>query len=436
MRLAVLAAAILAAAGLGSAYAAGAFGGDSQPHPAATGVAPPSPDATELGVIRELTLKAASNFGDPTPTDGVLVATTRRLAELVDVDTNEPDTPVYFVLVHGRFTDYAARIPKGAKPPTGTLLTLTIDPATNKSLDSGLVRNMPDLNAIGTPQPLPLADGSSSLGTDLALTRTIACPDRHAHLVGPRVVRRFHAVTAVSCIDGTHTYPGQGQWAVQIRRVEVGKVAAIQRYFEQPSRRKLPKGGGCLDVAHFTLLPVLVDGERNRLVPRTPVDRCGDRLGNAYGLKALSTGWHVVSVRKVRLMVSAAALAAHCAMGIKDLPAGGIGPLDRTSGGPLFRSTPKTVRICIYRTRDFEVGNFVRGFALGAAPTHRLLGAMTRAAPSGSCPSARTFAVIHANPELWAEVELGGCWRVGRAYPDYGLGGADASVVSTILARR
>jgi hypothetical protein len=137
-------------------------------------------------------------------------------------------------------------------------------------------------------------------------------------------------------------------------------------------------------------------------------------------------------------MVSAAALAAHCSMEIKDLPAGGIGPLDRTSGGPLFRIEPKTVRVCIYRgpTNDVEVGRFVRGFALGAAQTRRLLAAMTGPAPRGSCPEERTFAVVHAQPALWAEVELGGCFRVGRTYPGYGLGGSDPSVVRAILGGR
>jgi hypothetical protein len=162
MRLAVLAAVILVAAGLGSAYAAGAFGSDSQPRPTATGVAPPMPDTAELAAIRQLVLRAATNMGDSTPTDGVIVPTTRRLAELVDVATAEPDTPVYFVLVHGAFTDYAARIPKGATPPTGTLLTLTIDPATNEVLGAGLVGQMPDVNAIGAPEPLPLEAAAPS----------------------------------------------------------------------------------------------------------------------------------------------------------------------------------------------------------------------------------------------------------------------------------
>ena len=424
MRLAVLAAAVLAAAGLGAAYAAGALGGDSHPH-LAQGTPPPRPDATELAAIRRLVLTEASKKGDPSPTGGVVVPTTRRLVELVDVDTAEADIPVYFVLVHGEFTN-------------GTLLTLTIDPQTNESIGTGLTGSTPDLDAIGKPEPLPLVGEESPLTAELELTKNVPCPNGTERRVGPDALRRFQAVTAVSCVDSERTYPGRGQWEVQVRRVAVGSVAGLQKYFEQPSESNLPKNGACLANLIVILVPVFVDAQGHRLVPRTPVDGCGHPLGYPYGRPAPVVRWHVLSVRNVRLLVSAAALAAHCAMEIKDLTADAIGPLDPTSGGRLFASTPKTMHVCIYRTppNDFEVGRFVRGFALNAAQTSRLLGALTGAAPTGSCPAERTFAVVSAKPERWAEVELGGCWRVGGTYPDYGLGSADASVVSAILGAR
>ena len=71
MRLAVLAAALLLAAGLGTAYAAGAFGVDSQPRPGATGVAPPPPDEAQLASIRHLVLHAAAGDVPPTAAPGV-----------------------------------------------------------------------------------------------------------------------------------------------------------------------------------------------------------------------------------------------------------------------------------------------------------------------------------------------------------------------------
>src|SRR4051812_39237061 len=102
MRVLGLAALALAALTFGIAVAAGAF---QQGSNVVKAVVPPSPAPAELAAIQQLVLRAAARMGDPSPTDGVLVPTTRRLAELVDVDTAEPDTPVYFVLVHGRFSD-------------------------------------------------------------------------------------------------------------------------------------------------------------------------------------------------------------------------------------------------------------------------------------------------------------------------------------------
>lgn len=286
----------------------------------------------------------------------------------------------------------------------------------------------PDVDAIAMPEPLSLGPGPD-------LTRGVPCLDARRHVVGPRTLRRFHAATAVICTEGTRTYPGQGRWWVRIRRVAVRGAAALQRYFEQPNGPTLKKGEGCFQVLRRITVPTFVDREGHWLMPRTPVDGCGEPR-SGYGPLFRAVRWRVVSVRRVRLMISASALAAHCAMGVKDLPGGGIGPLRSTSGGPLFDVAPKAARVCIYRTRDFEVGNFVRGFSLDAGQTRRLLRAMTRAAPSGSCPAERTFVLVNGGGDGWAEVELGGCFRVGRTYPDYGMGAADPAVVRAVLGGR
>jgi hypothetical protein len=426
MKLVGLAAAVLAALSFGIAAAAGAF--DRGSHVLAVqGGTPPPPDETELAAIRQLVLRAAAAMGDHAPTDGVVVPTTRRLAELVDVDTAEPDTPVYFVLVHGEFTASDVSVQPGAKAPTGTILTLTIDPTTNESLDTGLVAAMPDVNAMGEPEPLRLSTGLA------ALTKSVPCANGHQRLAGAQAVSRFHAVTAVSCVEGTRIYPGHGEWEVEIRRIAVSSVADLQRYFEQPDRPNLPQGGFCDDVLHAVLVPTFVDGRGRWLVPRTPVDGCHEPLAG-HGTLARAVRWHVVSVRKVRLLVSAAALTAHCAMSVKNEAAGAAGQLGPSAGGPLFAVTPRTVNVCIYRTGDaFQVGDFVRGFRLDVTRTRRLLGALTGAAPSGSCPDQRLFAVVRA--KLAAEVELGGCRRVSR--PNLGgLGRADAAGVRAILSAR
>ena len=117
--------------------------------------APPPAGPAELRKLARLALGAASGAGDAHPTDGVIVPSTRLIAERVDagavVDSNQP---VYFVLLHGHFTANLA--PPGGKAPTGTILTLTIDPRTGESLDSGIGNRMPKLTAIGEPEPLPL----------------------------------------------------------------------------------------------------------------------------------------------------------------------------------------------------------------------------------------------------------------------------------------
>ena len=268
------------------------------------------------------------------------------------------------------------------------------------------------------------------------LTKDVPCLNGRQGRAGPDALRRFQAVTAVSCVEQFRTFPGQGQWEVSVRRVAVGSIAGLQRYFEQPDEPNLPTNGACTLNLVGILVPVFVDSRGRSIVPRTPVDGCGHPLGYSYGSAAPRVRWHVVSVHKVRLIVSAPALAAGCAMGIKDEPAGGAGLLEPAAGGPLFATAPRTVGVCIYRVEsDFEAGSFVRGFRLGASQTHRLLGAMTGAGPSSSCANQRKFAVIVASPELSAQVELGGCWRVARPNLS-GLGTADAAVVRAILGAR
>ena len=73
----------LAVASIGIALAAGAFRKDSKPHVAP----PPQPTAAEKAAIRQAVLKVAAELGDQDPTDGTLVPTTTRSAELVDTVT-------------------------------------------------------------------------------------------------------------------------------------------------------------------------------------------------------------------------------------------------------------------------------------------------------------------------------------------------------------
>ena len=126
MRLFAVAALGLSVVALATAAAAGAFGGSWQP---ARGVAPPLSEA-QLQKLGELAFQAAARDGDPHPSAAFVVPTTRYVAEEVAAgDNGEPNTPAYFVLLQGHFTLANARIPPGAKAPTGTLLTLTFSPS-------------------------------------------------------------------------------------------------------------------------------------------------------------------------------------------------------------------------------------------------------------------------------------------------------------------
>jgi hypothetical protein len=153
MRLFAVAALALTVVALAAAAAAGVFGGSWGP---ARGVAPPLSQA-QLQKLGYLALQAAALDGDAHPSAAFVVPTTRRIAEEVDAgDNTEPNTPAYFVLLQGHFTLANARIPPGAKAPTGTVLTLTFNRQANGSIDLGAGNRMPDLYAIGQPEQLPL----------------------------------------------------------------------------------------------------------------------------------------------------------------------------------------------------------------------------------------------------------------------------------------
>lgn len=294
--------------------------------------------------------------------------------------------------------------------------------------------------ALGGSPPSSVASAparSPSLRTDLRLAKHVPCrAAAYKHVVGPKVFNRFHAVTAVLCIEGRRIYPGQGQWEVIVRKVAVSGVPAYQRYFEQPDEPNRPKNGICTADLRGIIVPAFVDHRGRALVPRTPVDRCHHPLGLPKGKRPLRLRWHVVWVHRIKQVISAAAVAADCPMAWGNSVAW-AGPPRDSSGGPLFTAAPKTVRICVFRTPPdrFAVGHFVRGFRrLDASRTRRLLRALTGAGPRRGCAKQRTFAVIIRSPGSVASVELGGCWRVDR--PDRSAGTANPAVVRAILGGR
>lgn len=120
--------------------------------------AAPPPNAEELRKLATLALEAANGAGDAHPTDALVVPTTRRIAEAVSAGSGVgyASTPAYFVVVHGKFKNCGVPLPPGAQCPTGTTITLTVDPRTNRSTDYGIESRTPDVSKIGPSQPLPL----------------------------------------------------------------------------------------------------------------------------------------------------------------------------------------------------------------------------------------------------------------------------------------
>jgi hypothetical protein len=284
----------------------------------------------------------------------------------------------------------------------------------------------------------PTTTAPTPAGTDVVtLTRHVPCPTGGTAASAPsrEELAAFHAVAAVTCGQEERSFRGAGEWEVAVRQVGSTGVAALQASYELPSE---PQSNGLCLTNLVGVSPVaLVDADGRSLVPGTPVDGCRKPLSAVISaLRAVE--WRDVSVRKLRQLVTPQAQAAGCPMAWKNenWMYAQFGT-HRSPGGPVFVSAPATVRVCLYRVRgsDFEVGDFVRGFRLDEASTKRLLGALTGPGPTGSCPGVREFAVALASPGLEANVELGGCWRVQRPYPNPGTGTADPAVVRTLHAR-
>jgi hypothetical protein len=128
--------------------------------------------------------------------------------------------------------------------------------------------------------------------------------------------------------------------------VAVGAIPAYQRYFEQPDGPALTKGEICSAVLVGLVVPVFIDDRGRALVPRTPVDACGAPLVR-WGRLAARVRWRTVQVRRMKQVVLAPAVAAHCAMKVGNDVARAAAQHDRRAA---LRAVPWRTRICIYRT--------------------------------------------------------------------------------------
>lgn len=97
-------------------------------------------------------IKAAVASGDRSVIHGQWVRVTRGIANALTSGGSvgvEDSEDVVLVEAHGNFTATYAHPPYGAQLPTGTEMTLILDPTTGQVLDYGLSNTAVDLSSVG-----------------------------------------------------------------------------------------------------------------------------------------------------------------------------------------------------------------------------------------------------------------------------------------------
>jgi hypothetical protein len=150
---------ILALLGIG-AYAITKVSGNAQPVVAATPVSTQEAlPAWGSKTLQGVALQMATIAGDSRPTNIRYVTSNRKAAAtLLDNSRVDSDDVCYVVIMHGNFIYEKAFFPPGAKPPTGTTLSITVRASDGMLMDLAL-NNLPysDLNQLG-----PITDIASS----------------------------------------------------------------------------------------------------------------------------------------------------------------------------------------------------------------------------------------------------------------------------------
>lgn len=288
----------------------------------------------------------------------------------------------------------------------------------------------------GTGKPTATATPTTTVSADdlLSLTRQVKCRTPVPGAVSHDELAAFAAVTAVSCTSDTREIPGQGTWAVDVRRVATSGIPALQTAFERPDE-PTPEGIACPAIGVVPLRLVLVDASGHTLAPSPPLDSC-HLPQQAFNQALDQVAWREISLHKVQQIITPQAQAARCSQAFKNMTYIEANAGHASSpGGPVLGTSPATLQVCVYRTeQDPEVGTFRRSVSLSTEDTRRLLAALTGPGPTGSCPVERDFAVLDSSGGNWATVELGGCFRVAGS--GSGLGSADPAVVTALLGGR
>lgn len=100
--------------------------------------------------IKRIALQAAKRAGDRHPSLIQHAAGRREQANKVASGDIVPGlTWCYLIAIRGRFVLNDVSTPPGAKPPTGTVMTLVVNARTGATLDFGVSNHYPDLKKLG-----------------------------------------------------------------------------------------------------------------------------------------------------------------------------------------------------------------------------------------------------------------------------------------------
>jgi hypothetical protein len=98
--------------------------------------------------------RLSASMGDPSPNEILVTKTTREKALRVISPEEEivggapANTPVWIFAMRGKFR-HSGSVPHGARAPTGTWLTVSLDIETGQILDLSLTHARPDLSTLG-----------------------------------------------------------------------------------------------------------------------------------------------------------------------------------------------------------------------------------------------------------------------------------------------
>lgn len=111
--------------------------------------ATPRIPASAIPALSTAMLRLARQSGDGNPSSIRAVSTTRaealRDATPGDMVPGSASQPAYLVVITGRFKLDNAPVPRGAHPPTGRYLAVTVNPATFRIMDLGLSNHKPTM---------------------------------------------------------------------------------------------------------------------------------------------------------------------------------------------------------------------------------------------------------------------------------------------------